>query len=89
MGLFMLIINIVNLFAMIPEIYRAIKTIMELIKMLKDEQRTAAKEQLKTVLKKYIHIDKKNKEQVKTSSSSLLDELKALEKDLKEKTESA
>lgn len=89
MGLFMLIINIVNLFAMIPEIYRAIKTIMELIKMLKDEQRTAAKEQLKTVLKKYIHVDKKNKEQVKTSSSSLLDELKALEKDLKEKTESA
>lgn len=88
MGLFMLIINIVNLFAMIPEIYRAIKTIMELIKMLKDEQRTAAKEQLKTVLKKYIHIDKKNKEQVKTSSSSLLEELKALEKDLKEKTES-
>lgn len=89
MGLFMLIINIVNLFAMIPEIYRAIKTIMELIKMLKDEQRTAAKEQLKTVLKKYMHVDKKNKEQVKTSSSSLLDELKALEKDLKEKTESA
>lgn len=81
MGLFALILNIISLFTMLPKIWETIRTIIEIIKLLKSpEEKSLAKKELKAVLIKYVKTNKNDKQQVAYQGKSLqveLDELKS------------
>ncbi len=86
MGLLMLILNIVNIFSMLPEIFAFIRAIMDLIKLLKSaEEQKAARAQLKGILSKYKGVDKKDRHRMAASGASLKDELAAMHEELKAK----
>lgn len=86
MGLLMLILNIVNIFSMLPEVFAFIRAIMDLIKLLKSaDEKKAAKAQLKGILSKYKGVDKKDKHRMNSSGATLKEELEAMHAELKAK----
>ena len=89
--MFMLILSIVQLFAALPKIWEMIKTIMDLIKILRTpEEKKAAKAELKGILVKYRgkKIDKKDKKTVAYEGENLHSELEKLKEKLKAKVQS-
>lgn len=84
--MWMLILQVVQLFFMLPKIWDTIKIIMEIIKLLKTkEEKAEAKKQLKAILSKYTKVDRKNKQQVMERGQSLKEELEAFSVELKKK----
>ena len=85
MGLFSLIMVILQIFLKLPDIWKTIREIMDIIKMLRGEEQKQAKAELKAVLMKYKGVKKNDPQRVMESGYSLHAELEALKAKLKEK----
>jgi midasin (ATPase involved in ribosome maturation) len=73
------ILTIIQIFMMLPQIWKSIKDIMELIKLLRTpEEKKEARAELKAILVKYKKVNKKDKQQVSEQGKSLQSELDAL-----------
>lgn len=78
--MFGIILTIIQIFFMLPKIFETIKTIIDMIKLLRGEEKKAAQAELKAILKKYKDVNRKDKQQVAERGAVLqreLDELKA------------
>lgn len=81
-----LILTIIQIFFMLPKIWETIKTIMELIKAIREASgRAAARKELKSILERYRHVNRKDKEQVKMSGDKLKVELEQFADQLRDK----
>lgn len=85
MGLFSLIMVILQIFLKLPDIWKTIREIMDLIKTLRGDEQKAAKAELKSVLMKYKGVKKGDPQQVRQSGDSLKSELDALKAKLQAK----
>lgn len=85
MSLFSLILIILQIFLKLPDIWKTIKEIMELIKLMKGEEKKAAQNELKAVLMRYKNTKKGDKQQVSEKGGQLAKELEALKAKLKAK----
>ncbi len=80
MGIFSLILLIIQIFIKLPDIWALIKDIMELIRGLRGGAKMAALGELKAVLVRYKDVDRSDKKQVAEKGHKLrmdLQDLKA------------
>lgn len=85
MGLFSLIMVILQIFLKLPDIWKTIREIMDLIKTLRGDEQKQAKAELKAVLMKYKGVKKNDPQRVMESGASLMSDLDALKAKLKAK----